>query len=78
MYLLYDHILISLSFNCLFTSLSIIGSYTDSRGITIIRKHVQEFITARDGIPANYESIFLTNGATDGIKVMLIITGSMH
>ncbi|XP_019849331.1 PREDICTED: alanine aminotransferase 1-like [Amphimedon queenslandica] len=50
-----------------------LGSYTDSRGITIIRKHVQEFITARDGIPANYESIFLTNGATDGIKAAIAL-----
>ena len=53
-----------------FSTSPCLGSYTDSRGITVIRKHVQDFITARDGIPANYENIYLTNGATDGIKVL--------
>ena len=46
------------------------GSYTDSRGITLIRKHAEEFITKRDGFKADFENIYLVNGATDGIKVM--------
>ena len=48
----------------------LIGSYTDSRGVTLIRKHAEEFITKRDGFKADFENIYLVNGATDGIKVM--------
>lgn len=57
----------------------LIGSYSDSRGISVIRKDVEEFITKRDGgiIPANYENIYLTNGATDGIRVsMTVVVGN--
>lgn len=53
-----------------------LGSYTDSRGITIIRKQVEEFISKRDGIKANMDDIYLINGATDGIRstIMLCLT----
>lgn len=46
-----------------------VGSYTDSVGIEIIRKHVAEFIERRDGIPSDYANIILSAGASDGIKV---------
>ncbi|KAF2900086.1 hypothetical protein ILUMI_06101 [Ignelater luminosus] len=48
-----------------------IGSYTDTKGIAIIRKHVAEFIEKRDGIPCNWEDIILCTGASDGIRKVL-------
>ena len=49
-----------------------VGSYTDSAGIEIIRKHAAKYIEERDGgIPCDYKNIILSNGASDGIKVWL-------
>lgn len=50
-----------------------LGTYTDSRGISVVRKHIADFITKRDGtgFPADPNNIFLLNGATDGIKAIL-------
>lgn len=39
-----------------------VGSYTDSPGIEIIRKHVAHYISARDGIPADWQNIVLSAG----------------
>lgn len=39
-----------------------VGSYTDSPGIEIIRKHVAEYIQKRDGIPADWQNIILGAG----------------
>ena len=49
------------------------GSYSDSRGIEIIRKHIADFISTRDGVPCSYENIYLVNGASEGIKAMLFM-----
>ncbi len=50
-----------------------VGSYTDSAGLEIVRKDVAEFIKQRDGgLSANPSDIFLTAGASDGIKVSLL------
>lgn len=46
-----------------------VGSYTDSPGIEIIRKHVAQYIERRDGIPSDYLNVLLCAGASDGIKV---------
>ena len=47
-----------------------VGSYTHSKGIELVRKHIEAFIEKRDdGIPADRESIYLINGATEGIRV---------
>lgn len=48
-----------------------VGSYTDSPGIEIIRKHVSEYITRRDGVPSDPANIVLSGGASDGIKNLL-------
>jgi alanine transaminase len=50
----------------------ITGSYTDSQGIHVIREHVADFITRRDGseYPGDPSKLFLLNGATDGIKAV--------
>lgn len=47
-----------------------LGSYSDSAGIEIIRKHVADYITKRDGgIPSSWENVVLCAGASEGIKV---------
>jgi len=48
-----------------------IGSYTDSPGIEIIRRHVAQYIERRDGIGSNWENIILSAGASDSIKVIV-------
>ncbi|KAK9502584.1 hypothetical protein O3M35_011332 [Rhynocoris fuscipes] len=45
-----------------------VGSYTDSPGIELIRRHVAEYIERRDGLPSNWEDVILCAGASDGIK----------
>lgn len=47
-----------------------VGSYSESAGIEVIRKHVANYIQQRDGgIPCDYRNVILSNGASDGIKV---------
>ncbi|RMZ97754.1 alanine aminotransferase 1, partial [Brachionus plicatilis] len=49
-----------------------VGAYTDSVGLEIVRMHVAEFITERDGgIFCDPDNIFLTSGASGGIKIIL-------
>ncbi|XP_058444925.1 alanine aminotransferase 1 [Malaya genurostris] len=49
-----------------------IGSYTESSGIEIIRRHVAQYIQDRDGgIPSDYNNIILSAGASGGIKVLM-------
>jgi aspartate/methionine/tyrosine aminotransferase len=47
------------------------GSYSDSVGIEVIRKDIASYITRRDGIPCDYNDIFMSTGASDGIKVIV-------
>lgn len=49
-----------------------VGAYSESKGIPCLREDVAEAITERDGgIPADPDLIFLTNGASDAVKVLL-------
>lgn len=48
-----------------------VGSYTDSAGIELIRRHCAEYIERRDGIPSDWQNIVLCAGASDGIKNLL-------
>lgn len=48
-----------------------VGSYTDSPGIEIIRRHVADFISRRDGHPCDWQDVILSGGASDGIKSVL-------
>ncbi|XP_071454374.1 alanine aminotransferase 2-like isoform X2 [Hetaerina americana] len=48
-----------------------VGSYSDSPGIEMIRKHVAEYIERRDGFPSNYLDVILSAGASDAIKSVL-------
>ena len=47
------------------------GAYTHSQGILGLRKHVAEYIEKRDGYPAYPGNIFLTNGASAAIGMVL-------
>ena len=48
-----------------------IGAYSESQGIYAVRKEVSEFITERDGFQADPNDIFLTNGASDGVRLCM-------
>ncbi|MBP1654737.1 MAG: aminotransferase class, partial [Bacteroidetes bacterium] len=47
------------------------GAYTQSAGIPFIRQAVADFITRRDGIPADPARIILTDGASKGAQAVL-------
>ncbi|RNA00821.1 alanine aminotransferase 1-like, partial [Brachionus plicatilis] len=48
-----------------------VGAYTDSTGLEIVRKHIADFITERDGFTCDSDDIYLTTGASGGIKIMM-------
>jgi aspartate/methionine/tyrosine aminotransferase len=45
-----------------------LGAYSESKGVRFIREAVAEFIRERDGLDADPESIFLTDGASKGVQ----------
>ncbi|MDQ3099681.1 MAG: aminotransferase class I/II-fold pyridoxal phosphate-dependent enzyme [bacterium] len=47
------------------------GAYSNSTGISFIRKSVAEFIQKRDGISSNADHIFLTDGASKAVQSVL-------
>ncbi|KAK3086013.1 hypothetical protein FSP39_012147 [Pinctada imbricata] len=54
-----------------------IGAYSDSAGVRVIREDISQYISDRDGQPADPDDIFLCTGASDGIKTImkLMMTG---
>lgn len=48
-----------------------VGSYSDSAGVEIIRKHAADYIKARDGVDSDWQNIVLTTGASEGIRAVL-------
>jgi alanine transaminase len=49
-----------------------VGSYTDSTGLAVVKKDIARYIEERDGgIASNPDNIFLTTGASDGIKMII-------
>lgn len=49
-----------------------VGAYTDSAGLLIVRQAIADFIKNRDdGVPCNTDDIFLTTGASGGIKIIM-------
>jgi aspartate/methionine/tyrosine aminotransferase len=48
-----------------------LGAYSESRGYRFVREAVARFISERDGIPADPEAIFLTDGASKGVQAAL-------
>jgi len=47
------------------------GAYSESKGIEVVRESVKAYIEARDGFPADINDLFLTNGASEGVKTLL-------
>jgi alanine transaminase len=47
------------------------GAYTNSQGLVGIRRHVGKYIADRDGHPAFEGDIFLTDGASSAIEMVL-------
>jgi len=50
---------------------SSMGAYTESKGLIAVREEVAEFLHRRDGFPANTDSIYLTNGASAGVGLVM-------
>jgi alanine transaminase len=48
------------------------GAYTQSAGIPFIRQAVADFISRRDGIPADKDHILLTDGGSKGAQAVLL------
>lgn len=44
------------------------GAYTDSSGLLLVRQQVANFLLRRDGYPAEPKDIYLTTGASEGVK----------
>mmetsp|Transcript_10824 Transcript_10824/g.17474 ORF Transcript_10824/g.17474 Transcript_10824/m.17474 type:complete len:528 (-) Transcript_10824:16-1599(-) len=49
-----------------------LGAYTNTQGLPIVRKCIAEFIEARDGHPSDPEKIFVTNGASEGVRNIMM------
>ena len=57
-----------LTYPCDLTPIS--GAYSDSVGVEVIRRDIAKYIEERDGgIPCDYNDVFMSTGASDGIKV---------
>ncbi|MDP3178084.1 MAG: aminotransferase class I/II-fold pyridoxal phosphate-dependent enzyme, partial [Spirochaetaceae bacterium] len=50
-----------------------LGAYSESKGLRFVREAVADFIRQRDGIAADPESIYLTDGASKGVQAALRI-----
>lgn len=50
-----------------------LGSYSDSCGISVIRKHVAQYIASRDNYPSDPNDIVLSTGASDAIKSVMTL-----
>uniref|UniRef100_A0A8C4NRY1 alanine transaminase n=1 Tax=Dicentrarchus labrax TaxID=13489 RepID=A0A8C4NRY1_DICLA len=49
-----------------------LGSYSASQGVECVRKDIADYITHRDqGVPSDWNNIYLTTGASDGIMSIL-------
>jgi len=48
-----------------------LGAYSESKGIEVVRDSVKAYIEGRDGYPTDVNDIFLTNGASEGVKTLL-------
>jgi len=48
-----------------------LGAYSESKGLKFVRDAVAAFISRRDGIAADPDSIYLTDGASKGVQAAL-------
>lgn len=54
------------------------GAYTQSAGIPFIRQAVADFISRRDGIPADRNHVILTDGASKGVQAVILALLKTH
>lgn len=47
------------------------GAYSESQGLEFVRETVAEFISARDGVKASPDDIFLSSGASESVQSIL-------
>jgi len=47
------------------------GAYSHSQGVEVVRQEVAQYIQDRDGFPSNPDDIFLTDGASPAVKMVL-------
>lgn len=45
------------------------GAYSDSQGLEGIRNNVAKYISERDGYSSDPNSVYLTSGASEAIRV---------
>lgn len=55
-----------------------VGAYTDSVGYRFIREEVCDFIAKRDGNRPDADSVFLTNGASEGVRLCMSALAATH
>lgn len=48
-----------------------IGAYSDSKGLPIVRQEFADFLKKRDGFGADIDNIFLCNGASEAVRLVL-------
>lgn len=53
----------------MFVFCGLVGAYSDSAGVRVIREDIAHYISERDGFPCDADNVFLSTGASDGIKV---------
>lgn len=53
------------------SKLSTVGAYTHSMGLQIVREEIAAFVKARDGFATDPERIFVTDGASSGVKMLI-------
>ena len=53
------------------SSVPSLGAYTDSQGILSVREEIVEFLRERDGHVGDPHNIFLTNGASEGVRLIM-------
>ncbi|XP_053716682.1 alanine aminotransferase 2 [Synchiropus splendidus] len=49
-----------------------LGAYSNSEGVECIRRDIADYISRRDhGVPSDWDNVYLTTGASDGIMTIL-------
>lgn len=48
-----------------------LGAYSESQGLITVRQDIAEFMRQRDGVAGNPANIFLTNGASEGVRLCM-------
>lgn len=47
------------------------GAYSDSKGLPIVRQEFSDFLKKRDGYGSDIDNIFLCNGASEAVRLVL-------